>query len=213
MKKSFYLLLFILAGIVAQNNFAEDISEDEKYYNEYPKHGVDLRMSFWDQSSGGAAVNLKGLSIDVGNGGVSGNITYNFYSNPELAFTFSIGVMASSVNVEIFSSYTSTVAPVMMGIKYYFLGLDSNNALRPYLAGSFGVVFGSESGVKDLSVGTRTETTIGGYAGFGTDIILGSLVKLHAGIGYNLFSDFSREIGGKENYSGAEISFGIGFVF
>jgi hypothetical protein len=193
--------------------FAEDIIKEENYCNEYPKHGVDLRLAFWDHSSGGAAVNLNGLSIDVGTGGVSGEIMYNFYSSPDLAFTFSVGLMAAEVNVETFSNYTSTVAPVMMGLKYYFLSIDSNSALRPYLSGSFGVLLGMESGVKAFSVGTRTETTIGANARFGTDIILGSLVKLHADIGYNLFSDFGEEIAGKKNYSGAEISFGVGFTF
>jgi hypothetical protein len=158
-------------------------------------------------------VNLNGISIDVGTGGVSGKLVYNFYSNPEMAFTFSVGIMAAKVNVETFSSYTSTVSPIMTGLKYFFLDYDTNNALRPYLSGSFGILLGIESGVKYLSAGTHNETAIGASAGFGTDIILGSLVKLNADIGYNLFSEFSEEIAGKKNYSGAEFSFGIGFIF
>jgi hypothetical protein len=212
MKKSLYLV-FLISAFSFNAAIAADNNEENSYYNEYPKHGIDLRISFWDHSKGGANVNLNGLSIDVGTGGVSGKLMYNFYSSPELAFTFSVGIMSAKVNVETFSSYTSTVSPVMMGLKYFFMKYDTNNALRPYVSGSFGMLVGTESGVKLPLIGTSTETTIGASAGFGTDIILGSVLKLNADIGYNLFSDFSEEIGGKKNYSGAEFSFGIGFMF
>jgi hypothetical protein len=212
MKKSFYLFL-ILTCFYSQLSFADDLSGEGNTADEYPKHGVDLRLAFWNHSQGGAVVNLGSLSVDASTGGISGKIMYNFYSSPELAFTFSVGLMSADVNVETLSTYTSTVIPVMMGLKYYFIQLEPNNALRPYLAGSFGALAGYESGVSYLSVGTRSETTIGGYAGFGTDIVLGSLVKLHAEVGYNLFSDFTQEIGVRKNYSGPELSFGIGFIF
>lgn len=213
MKKSLCLFLLIFAFSAAITAAEKNNQKDNFYHGDYPRHGIDLRLSFWDNSRGGAAVNLDGFSIDVGTGGVSGKLMYNFYSNPELAFTFSVGIMSAEVNVETFSSYTSTVAPIMMGLKYFFLDYDMNNALRPYVAGSFGMLIGTESGVKFPSIGTTTETTIGAYAGFGTDIILGSVVKLNADIGYNLFSDFTQEVAGKKNYSGAEFSFGLGFMF
>ncbi len=213
MKKALYLFLLIFAFSVTATAAEENNQKDNFYYDDYPRHGIDLRLSFWEHSRGGAAVNLDGFSIDVGTGGVSGKLMYNFYSNPALAFTFSVGIMSAEVNVETFSSYTSTVAPVMMGLKYFFLDYDEYNALRPYLSGSFGMLIGTESGIKFPSIGTTSETTIGAYAGFGTDIILGSVVKLNADIGYNLFSDFTREVAGKKNYSGAEFSFGLGFMF
>jgi len=50
-------------------------------------------------------------------------------------------------------------------------------------------------------------------AGIGFIIILGSLVKLHADMGYNLLTDFLAEIGNRKNYSGPEFSIGLGFMF
>ena len=75
------------------------------------------------------------------------------------------------------------------------------------------ILFGTESSVKILSVEERTESAIGVYAGIGSDIILGSLVKLHADVGYNLFTDFSEEIGSRKNYSGPKFSIGLGLMF
>ena len=76
-----------------------------------------------------------------------------------------------------------------------------------------GMLHGSESGIKILSVNQHSETAMGGYLGIGTDVILGSLVKLHTDLGYNLFTEFERPIGSRDNYSGPEFSLGIGFMF
>ena len=74
-------------------------------------------------------------------------------------------------------------------------------------------MLGTESSAKVLSVEEQTESAMGVYAGIGFNIILGSLVKLHADMGYNLFTDFLEEIGNRKNYSGPEFSIGLGFMF
>ena len=54
---------------------------------------------------------------------------------------------------------------------------------------------------------------MGLYAGIGSDFILGSLIKLQADIGFNLFTDFQNNIGSRKNYSGPEFAVGIGIMF
>ena len=44
-------------------------------------------------------------------------------------------------------------------------------------------------------------------------LVLGSLVKLQADMGYNLFADFLEDIGNWKNYSGPEFSIGLGLMF
>ena len=100
-----------------------------------------------------------------------------------------------------------------MGMNYYFTKFSWNNPFRPYITGSIGGLFGSETAVGITNVRSHTETAFGVSGGIGSDLILGSLIKLHIGISYNLFTDFNEEIGSRKNYSGAEFSVGLGFMF
>jgi hypothetical protein len=207
----FLLVMFTSMGIAQINNSVNESDNNQNMSYDYPRHSFDLGISYWNNSKSGTSVKVPGITI--GTGGVSGKLRYNFYPDENFAFNVSVGAMAAKVEAWAFHEHTSTVVPVMMGMKYYFVQLSQSNPFRPYLFGSMGILFGTESSVEILSVEEHTESAIGGYAGIGSDIILGSLVKLHADIGYNLFTDFSEEIGGRKNYSGAEFSFGIGFMF
>ena len=199
-------LCFTIGLSQAQN----DVRSDDVYHS-MSRHSIDLRISYWNNSKSGTSVRVPG--VDVGTGGMSGKLMYNFHLDQNFALDASMGIMAVEVKVSAFHQHTSTVVPVMMGMKYYFAQPSQSNPLRPYVSGSMGILLGSESAVEILSVKAHTESAMGGYAGIGSDIILGSLVKLHADLGYNLFTDFSEAIGTRTNYSGPELSFGIGFMF
>lgn len=207
----FLLVLFTTVSFAQTDKLVQDENDSINGSYDYPKHSIDLGISYWNNSKSGTSVRVPG--VHVGTGGVSGKLMYNFYPDENYAFHVSAGAMAVEVKAWAFHEHTSTVVPVMMGMKYYFNQIFPGNHFRPYISGSMGILFGTESSVELLSVAEHTESAMGGYAGIGSDIILGSLVKLHADIGYNLFSDFSEEIGSRKNYSGAEFSFGIGFMF
>jgi len=211
----FLLVLLSTIGFTQTDNPVQNDNSSDSINrsNNYPKHSVDLRISFWNNSQSAVSVGFYGVSVETGTGGVSGEIMYNYYPNNIYSFNVSAGVMNTEVRVENLSTYTSTVIPIMMGMKYYFIDYSIQNPFRPYVSGSIGGLFGTESAVEILNVRTHTETAVGASAGFGTDIILGSLVKLQAEISYNLFTDFAEEIGGSKNYSGPEFSLGIGFMF
>lgn len=216
MEKLCILLVILSTVVLAQSNNDDQVnipSTTNSQENYFPKHSIDLRISFWNNSQSTVSVGFHGVSVETGTGGISGEIMYNYYPNRIYSFNVSAGVMNTEVRVENFSTYTSTVIPIMMGMKYYFIDYSTDNPFRPYVAGSIGGVVGTESAVEILNVRTHTETAIGASAGIGSDIILGSLVKLQAEISYNLFTDFAEEIGGNKNYSGPEFSLGIGFMF
>ena len=211
----FLLVLFSTIGFTQNNNIvqSDNRSSSINVNNDYPMHSVDLRISFWNNSQSAVSVGFGGVSVDAGTGGISGRIMYNYYPNSMYSFNISAGVMNTEVKVQNFSTYTSTVIPIMMGMKYFFVDSPENNTFRPYISGSIGGLFGTESATGILNIYSHNETAIGASAGIGSDIILGSLVKLQADISYNLFTDFSEEIGSRKNYSGPEFSFGIGFMF
>jgi hypothetical protein len=215
--KKVVLLLVLISTIgftqtdnrVQRDNPSDSISRSY----DYPKHSIDLSIAFWNNSQSAVSIGFQGASVKAGTGVASGSIMYNYYPNRIYSFNISVGVLNTEVRVENFSNYTSTVIPIMMGMNYYFTEFSWNNPFRPYITGSIGGLFGTESAVGISKVRTHTETTFGASGGIGADIILGSLIKLHAGISYNLFTDFDEEIGSRKNYSGAEFSFGIGFMF
>jgi hypothetical protein len=211
----FLLVLLSTIGFTQTDNPVQNDNSSDSINrsNNYPKHSVDLRISFWNNSQSAVSVGFYGVSVETGTGGVSGEIMYNYYPNSIYSFNVSAGVMNTEVRVHNFSTYTSTVIPIMMGMKYYFIDYSVDNPFRPYISGSIGGLFGSESATGILNVYTHTETAIGASAGIGSDIILGSLIKLHADISYNLFTDFAEEIGSRKNYSGPEFSIGMGFMF
>jgi hypothetical protein len=216
MKKLFALLVILSTVVLAQSNKDDQIntsSMPDTQQNLLSKHSIDLKVSFWNSSESAVSVGFHGYSVETGTGGISGEIMYNFYPNSIYSFNLSAGVKNTEVKVENFSTYTSTVIPIMMGMKYYLMDYSMNNPFRPFVGVSIGGLIGTETGVEMINVGTHTETAVGASAGLGSDIILGSLVKLQAEISYNLYTDFNEEIGGNKNYSGPEFSLGIGFMF
>jgi len=216
MKAICFLILLISTIGFTQNNdimLSGNNSESINGSSGYPMHSIDLSISFWNNSQSAVSVGFQGTSVEAGTGTASGSIMYNYYPNKVYSINISAGVLSTEVRVENLSNYTSTVIPFMIGMKFFFSEFTWDNPFRPYINGSIGGLFGTETTVGISKVRTHTETAFGISGGIGSDIILGSLIKLNTGISYNLFTDFDEEIGSRNNYSGAEFSFGIGFMF
>src|SRR4030042_1995628 len=54
------------------------------------KHSIDLKITYWNVNSG-VSITTPGVSIDLGSGGISGKIVYNYYPNNIFSFFFSAG--------------------------------------------------------------------------------------------------------------------------
>ena len=209
------IVFFSTIGFTQNNNIMQSDADSESInqLNDFPRHSIDLSISFWNNSHSAVSVGFQGVSVETGNGATSGSLMYNYYPNRNYSVNVGVGVMSTEVRVENLSNYTSTLLPIMLGMKYYFIEYSMDNPFRPYVAGSIGGLYGTESEVGITTVRSHTETAFGVSGGIGSDIILGSLIKLHAGISYNLFTDFDEEIGSRKNYSGPEFSIGLGFMF
>ena len=102
MKKLWFLVLALSALALAQpsdmNNSGK--SEASKILDDnYPRHSIDLRISYWNNARSSTSVNVPGVSIDVASGGISGEIMYNYYLNRKFAFSVSVGAMSNEVKV------------------------------------------------------------------------------------------------------------------
>ncbi|MFC2134847.1 hypothetical protein ACFLR4_00585 [Bacteroidota bacterium] len=214
MKKHFALiiLLLIISGIANQTLCNPHYLYD-RGKSKIRRHSIDLRVSFLQMGNTGVSINTYGTSINVGGGGISGKLIYNYYPNNNYSFHFGIGAMAAQVEINELSEHTATVAPITMGMKYYFLDYPEEDFFRPFISGAMQIAIGSETSVEILSVGTHVESAMGAYVGFGTDLMLGSLIKFSTEMGYNLLTEFAEPIAGRKNYSGVEFSFGMGIMF
>lgn len=119
-----------------------------------------------------------------------------------------ISIAASGIASEV-SSDVSTVANILLGVRYYFPERSLRGSLRPYLAVAAGPYIASVVG----SVGTvGTEAAPGGWIGIGLDVPV-SRWLLGVDGGYNLVADFARPVGGRRNYSGLQVLLNFSWTF
>jgi len=96
-------------------------------------------------------------------------------------------------------------------------GNPRSRAIKPYLTAGFGPVVGGSSGSSinytSAFAGSQSAATVGGLFGAGADVLIGRSWSIGVSAGYNWMADFSRPIGGRENYSGFQVKVGFGWLF
>jgi len=209
MKKLFLvsLVLLIVHDVIAQDD------NNEFSNSKLRTHSIDLRISYLNQNSSGVQIKTGPVSVDVGTGGISGKIIYNYYPNYDYSFFFGIGGMTPKVNIDNISEHTSTIGSILVGMKYFPFKSIQDETFRPYLGGGMQMLIGTESSVEILNVGSHTESAMGVYGAIGSEFLISSRIKFLTEMGYNLLTDFTVEIGNKKNYGGFEFAFGLGFMF
>ncbi|MCW8809734.1 MAG: hypothetical protein OQK64_02125 [Ignavibacteriaceae bacterium] len=209
MKKLFLIsLVFIMVYDVVAQDDAKEISNSKLRNN-----SIDLRIAYVNHNNSTVQVQSGPVSVEVGTSGISGKIIYNYYPNYDYSFFFSIGGMTPKVSVDNISEHSSTIGSLMMGMKYFPFKSINDDTFRPYLSCGMQMLIGTESNVEILNVESHTESAMGVYGSIGTEFLISSRIKFLTEMGYNLVTDFTVDIGNKKNYSGAEFSFGIGFMF
>jgi hypothetical protein len=176
------------------------------------RHSIDLSLGFYGSANTETLISTPGVNVAVFNDKFTGRIAYSYFLNDNLALHFSLGILQPKIRLTTQSIETGSIIPVLLGIKYYPLKI-SESRFKPYLLSAAGTAIGSASGAGLYYAKARTESAFMFYLGLGGDVELGSFVKLTSGIGYNFSTDFSEPLGGRKNYSGAEIFFGFGFMF
>lgn len=177
---------------------------------------LEVNFGFW---SGGASNTIipGGIQAEVGAGSFIGGLQATYWFKEYAALTVSAGLLSgkitSTVNILSANQQVSSVAPVLLGVRYYALGSDADGEVRPYLSAAAGPYVGSQTTNRVLSQESRTESVFGGRIGAGVDFFLGDHFKLGAGGGYNLMGDFSEPLGGRTNYNGGDFSIGAGYLF
>lgn len=185
------------------------------------RNRIDLR--FGGQSVGRIGQSSQDMVVTgVNDLGMFGGIQYMHYVREDLAVLFSFsglgGSAGTSVNMQTQSSFRGTfdINSIPMGVHWNpFTSTRPASAIKPYVALTLGPVFGDSAGsfVSGSTVisGVNTQTTVGGHVGGGVDFHAGRPFAFGVNGGYNWMGSFSRPVGPRDNYSGAEfgVSFGL----
>jgi len=180
---------------------------------------IELRGGIWPHGSK-TAVRVSGAETTTKTGGYMGGLAYNYWLQEDLAMTISllgmVGDLETKTAVSEVSTHTVTIAPILMGVRYYLPRSSFETSMRPFLAAGVGPYIGSETKSEvnlTVLVEQNTVTAFGGFLGGGMDFILSRHFTLGINTGYHFMTDFTEPLGGRDNYSGPEFSFGFGYVF
>jgi hypothetical protein len=137
--------------------------------------------------------------------------------------TLSLGIGANTTESSIVTeagafSGSRAIVALPVGVRWNRMKGDLRaRAVKPYLAAGFGPVIGSSTGssVDFMSAfaGTQSAATAGAFFGAGVDVHTGRWCSIGVGAGYSLMADFSRPIGGRDNYSGFQVTVSLGLLF
>ena len=201
------IILLCTLVFVISNQVFSDIPDKPRN-----RHSIGIKFSFLKNAKSEVEVGICG-DVKASNEGLGGKIAYNYLFDDEFAINVSAGLLSSSVTVSATETSTSSIIPIMLGVKYFLISYSNEKPVKPYLTGASGLLIGSETETSITTISASTETALNLYIGAGADFVLGSLVKLNVNAGYNLASDFSEPIGSRKNFSGPEFSFGVGLMF
>jgi len=188
----------------------------------YKRNSLGIRVGMWNQVTGSRTeVGIGSVTNSVDASGVLGGISYDHRFQDNMAFTFSTGGMLADLETKTTIGKTTTetavVAPILFGLKYYFLERIGGTTAKPFVNGAAGPFIGhqqkTEEEIGTVLVESRSQTVIGGQLGGGIDIFMGRYFMMDVAAGYNFMSDFDEPIGGSRNYSGPEFNFGLSFIF
>lgn len=180
------------------------------------RSALELQLGVW---SGGASntVGVTGIRSEAKVGAFAGGLLYTNWIRENISVTLSAGLLAAKASSTVshggIDQQVSSVVPLLLGIRFYLPEPLPDAMVRPFLSAAVGTYVGSEAKNTLLTQEAHTEAAFGGRLGAGIDFFLSDHFKLGANAGYHLLSDFSTPVGARKNYSGADFSIGIGYVF
>jgi outer membrane protein W len=188
--------------------------------NEWSTTGIGLRGSYWDVIKGTNHIQVKnyGDYTEVNVGGYGGSIYFFSRAYRQLFLEFSIGAIGAAntrgtIYEEAETVDASAVVPVLFGIRYDLLPLQSHSALQPYMTFGLGVYWLNDITVRnnnqiDEEVTVDSASKPGAYAGFGLNFLLSRKFGFNVDVKHH-FVDFQRE----RYNSGFEFAFGLMFMW
>lgn len=180
------------------------------------RNRLTVRWGMWRASGSGSTV-----TTGVDSGDVFGGIEYTRYVREDLSITFGPqfvdGAVGTSVGPQGVFSGTSSVTAVPVTVRWNPWRPATYQAAKPFVAVGLGPVFGGSTGSfvggGVVQNGVQSEATVGGHVGGGVDFHVARCFSIGVNAGYNWMVDFSKPVGGRDNYSGPEVGMSLGWLF
>jgi uncharacterized caspase-like protein len=182
------------------------------------RNRLELRVfGMWRSSAGaGTGTVTAGEAADL-----FGGLQYTRYLNEALAMTVAAEGIAAESGASVGSrgifEGSAAIAAIPIGVRWNPFPIRHDDPIKPFVAASVGPVIaateGSFVGSGSIFEGSRVQTTIGGHLLLGVDFHLDRSFSIGVHGGYTWMADFSEPAGTRDNYSGPEIGFSLGFLF
>lgn len=147
---------------------------------------------------------IQETTFGVATNNAMGGLLYGWWATERVMVSLALNGLASDVSGDV-----SSVAAILIGIRYYFPESSLRSTLRPYLTVGGGPYIGNVVGGGLV----ETESAPGGIVGLGIDFPVSSWFMLGAEGGYNVVGDFTREVAGRRNYSGFQVNLSFSLTF
>lgn len=183
------------------------------------RNRLELQFGMW--RAGSSSDSTPKVSVGTDSTDFLCGIRYTRFVREDFSITLGAEVLPKTTDLvtesEAFTGSMAVVA-VPLGVRWNPMRGDlRSQAVKPYLTVGFGPVLGSSSGVStnhsSVFVGNKNAATVAGFFGAGADVLTGRWLSLSVSAGYCRMADFSQPIGSRKNYSGLQVSVGIGWVF
>lgn len=186
----------------------------------YPySHFIGARVGGWAITGKSTFDDGVNQPIERSSGAVYGEFFYAHRFNPIIALEFSIGAFnQGDITYDDGIYYSAaTIYPIMVSGKLFPFGSKGMGSFHPYLRAGGGIAYGSRDEVSayyyDYDYGVEdTEVKITYEIGGGLDLPVSSQIGLILDFKY-VPIDFGSPLAGFDDYSGWELSFGVGYIF
>lgn len=149
-----------------------------------------------------------------------GSVSYAYGVMPTMRIGVSCGLIDAGTSASVrpgnVTSEATAVTSVLFGAAYYPPGFTLGRIFRPYGALAIGPYMGSATNSRVTTMvenKTVSETVLGVRGQVGMDVLWGQRIKGGVVAGYRFVGKFDEPIGEARDYSGPELSVGIGVLF
>jgi Caspase domain len=180
------------------------------------RNRLEMRTGMWHTGNNGATITTGYSGLDT-----FGGLGYTRYVREDLAVTVSLDALAidsgSSVGTQGVGAGIVGGYAVPFGIRWNPLAARRRpQSLKPYLSVGIGPVVGMSQGSfvgRTISTGEVSHTTVSAQFGGGFDVHVAHSASLGITVGYNVMRNFSEQVGLRDNFNGAQVTLGFGWLF
>jgi opacity protein-like surface antigen len=177
------------------------------------------RFGVWTGTTNQNALDANGQPLEFAKSSLYAEFFYSQRVVPSLAVEFSIGIFSRGdfkyLASEDVMLGTVNLYPAFLSAKFFPLGSLTRTPLQPFFQAGGGLIYASQSAIDyyyDVTFTQESKTRLSYFLGGGLDWPVADQIGLCFNYKY-MPLEFGSTMAGIKNYSGWEISFGMGYIF